>query len=164
MVICPSVEDRQAALAASRSIEIPRDRVAFEDSAEGLVVHGLTELDLELAIFELRKSVPTIRQGKPQVAYDMGPPILEPYYRATIETPSENIGAVIGDMVSRRGLVQSARESAASTQMIADVPVSECFGYSTTLRALTQGRGRYSVEFLGYRSVPYTGPDTPEAA
>ena len=129
------------------------DRVAFEEAAEGFKVHGLTELNIELAIFELQKQFPQIRQQKPQVAYRMGPPFLEPYYRATIDVPEDCADVVIGDVSGRRGLLERALESPTGKRVIAAVPVSECFGYATVLRILTKGRGSYSVEFLGYRRV-----------
>ena len=164
VVIYPSGNEQKAIMAAARDIDAFGSRVAFEDSSKGLIVHGLTELDIEMAVYELQKSFPSIRSGKPQVAYHMGPPMLEPYYRATIDAPSENLGWVLGDISSRRGEIQSVQEGATETQVVADMPVSECFGYSATLRALTRGRGRYSVEYLGYRPTPYLGPGTDDAA
>ena len=143
---------------------MPPDRVVFEESTEGLIVHGLTELDLELAIHELRKAVPGIRQGKPRVAYDMGPPLLEPYYRAMVDIPAESEGPVIGDMVSRRAAILAARDGPVGRQLVADIPVSECFGYFTVLRILTQGRGTYAVEYAGHRPAPFFDPGKGDAA
>ena len=163
-VIRPPANEQQAIATAARHLGAPADRVVFEQSIEGLIVHGLTELDIEKAIFELQKTFPEIRYAKPQVAYDMGPPLSEPYYRATVAIPAEHLGTVMGDMMSRRGLIQSTREGPAETQFVVDVPVSECFGYSTTLRALTRGRGTYTVEFAGYRPAPFIGPGTDDAA
>ena len=164
VLIHPPANEQGAIVAAARDIDVSGRRVAFEESSKGLIVHGLTELDIEMAVYELQKSFPTIRYGKPQVAYDMGPPMMEPYYRATIDFPSEKLGWVMGDMSSRRGEIQSVQEGSPVTQLVAEVPVSECFGYSTTLRALTQGRGHYSVEFAGYRRTPYFGGGTDDAA
>ncbi len=163
-VICSPASDQQAAVAASRRTQMPPDRVAFEESAEGLIVHGLTELDLELAVDELRKSVPSVRQGKPRVAYDMGPPLMEPYYRATVDVPEENVGAVIGDITSRRAKILLERAGPLGRQLVAEIPVSECFGYFTALRMLTQRRGTYAVEYAGYRLAPYNGPGANDAA
>ena len=163
-VIQPPPNNQRGVLTAAREISLSRDRVEFEESPDGLIIHGLTELDIEIAVDELRKRVPSIRYAKPQVAYDMGPPIQEPYYRATVDLPNESLGAVMGDLISRRGLIHSVRDGATSTQLVAELPVSECFGYSTTLRSLTQGKGHYSVEFAGYRPTPYIGPDMPDAA
>jgi predicted membrane GTPase involved in stress response len=109
--------------------ELSSDRVAFEDTPEGLRVHGLTEIDLEFAIYELRKRFPQIKQGKPEVAYQWGPPLLERYYRATIEVPVDSVGSVIGDMSLRRGMIETAREEPTAAHLVVEVPVSECFGY-----------------------------------
>ena len=164
VVIRPPVNEQQAVAAEARRLNTPPGRVAFEESPEGLIVHGLTELDIELSIHELRKMFPELKHGKPQVAYDMGPPLMEPYYRATIDMPEENLGAVMGDMSSRRGLIQAAREGPDGMQLVAEVPVSECFGYSTVLRVLTQGRGKYTVEYAGYQPAPYMDPEPDDAA
>jgi len=84
----------------------------------------------------------------------MGPPLLEPYYRAIIDIPEECWGRVMEDMANRRGFIQAIRESPIGKRFVAEVPVSECFGYSTTLRSLTRGRGTFFVEFSHYRPVP----------
>ena len=159
VVVTHPPANQQAAVAeAARRLKVTEGRVAFEESPEGLLVHGLTELDIELAIYELGKSIPGIRYGKPQVAYDMGPPLMEPYYRATIDIPELSLGAVMGDLSTRRAVIQGTRASPLGMQFIAEVPVSECFGYSTSLRALTQGRGSYTVEYAGYRPAPFINP------
>jgi translation elongation factor EF-G len=161
VVIRPPVNEQQAVIAEARRVNANPARLAFEESPEGLIVHGLTELDIELAIYELRKVIPELIHGKPQVAYDMGPPLMEPYYRVTVDMPEGNLGAVMGDMFTRRGHIQASREGPMGMQLVAEVPVSECFGYSTTLRALTQSHGSYTVEYAGYRTAPYIngGPD-----
>jgi translation elongation factor EF-G len=164
VVIRPPANEQQAVVAEARRVNASPDRIAFEESPEGLIVHGLTEIDIELAIHELRKVFPELKHGKPQVAYDMGPPLMEPYYRATVDVPEEKLGAVMGDMSSRRGIIQAAREGPVGMQLVAEVPVSECFGYATVLRALTQGRGIYTVEFAGYQRAPYINPRPDDAA
>ena len=161
-VIC-EVTDLRGVIEASRRLKFPPSRVSFQETPDGLTVHGLTELDLEIAIEELRKIGPPIRQGKPQVAYDMGPPLLEPYYRVTVDVPELNVGTVIGDLSSRRATVLVAQAGPVGRQIVADIPVSECFGYSTVLRMLTQGRGAYAVEFGGYRP-PLIPPGHGDAA
>lgn len=164
VVTHPPANQQQAVVDAARRVKVPEGRVIFEESPEGLLVHGLTELDIELVIYELGKTIPGIRNGKPQVAYDMGPPPMEPYYRATVDVPSQNLGAVMGDLSARRAVIRGTRESPLGIQFIAEVPVSECFGYSTSLRALTQGRGSYTVEYAGYRPFPFINSGPEDAA
>ena len=164
VVIHPPADQQQAVVDAARRLKVPEGRVTFEESPEGLLVHGLTELDIELAIYELGKSILGIRSGKPQVAYDLGPPLEEPYYRATVDVPEQNVGAVMGDLSARRAVIQGTREGPLGIQFIAEVPVSECFGYSASLRALTQGRGSYTVEYAGYRCTPFNNPGPDDAA
>jgi predicted membrane GTPase involved in stress response len=161
VVTHPPVNWQKAVVVVARSLDIPSERIVFEESPDGLVVHGLTEIDIELAIHELRKTFSELKHGKPQVAYDMGPPLKEPYYRATVDVPVQNLGAVLGDMSCRRAWIQATREGPIGMQLVAEVPVSECFGYDTTLRALTQGQGSYTVEYAGHRSAPFNnrGPD-----
>jgi predicted membrane GTPase involved in stress response len=164
VVIRPPANEQRAVVAEARRFNTRPGRLAFEESPQGLIVHGLTELDIELAIFELRKVFPELKHGKPQVAYDIGPPFMEPCYRATVDMPEGNLGAVMGDMFTRRGHIQATREGPIGMQLVAEVPVSECFGYSTTLRALTQGRGSYTVEFSGYRPAPHINGGPNDAA
>jgi elongation factor G len=82
------------------------------------------------------------------------PALLEPIMRVDVIVPEEYMGDVIGDMNSRRGRVEGM-ESRGNTQNIKGfVPLSEMFGYATTLRSKTQGRGVYSMSFSHYEEVP----------
>src|SRR2546428_790645 len=128
---------RAFAFAASRYIE-GIERVSVDVTDDGLVVRGLTELDVELAVHEVKQHFADVLCGKPEVVYRMGPPLMEPYYRATIDTPEECWGVVMADMSSRRcSLIQSIRDSPIGKRFVASVPVSECFGYGTVLQSLT---------------------------
>jgi elongation factor G len=82
------------------------------------------------------------------------PILLEPVMKVVVVVADEYMGDVVGDISSRRGQIQSL-ESAMGTQMItAQVPLSEMFGYATSLRSATQGRGTYSMEPSCYVEVP----------
>lgn len=82
------------------------------------------------------------------------PVILEPIMHVEVETPEEYAGNVMGDLASRRGMVQGMDERFGSHIIRADVPLSEMFGYSTTLRSMSQGRATYNMEFHHYAEAP----------
>jgi len=72
-----------------------------------------------------------------------------------VETPEEYAGSVMGDLSSRRGMVQGMDDMVGGGKAIrAEVPLSEMFGYSTTLRSMSQGRATYSMEFKHYSEAP----------
>jgi elongation factor G len=85
-----------------------------------------------------------------------GPVLLEPMMQVEVETPEEFMGNVMGDLSGRRGMVQGMDEipGGGGKLIAALVPLAEMFGYSTTLRSLTQGRATYSMEFKHYAAVP----------
>jgi len=76
--------------------------------------------------------------------------------RVEVETPEDYAGSVMGDLSSRRGTVQGMEEIAGGGGKIikAEVPLSEMFGYSTTLRSMSQGRATYTMEFNHYAEAP----------
>jgi elongation factor G len=83
------------------------------------------------------------------------PVILEPMMAVEVETPEDYAGTVMGDLSSRRGMVQGMDDMVGGGKIIkAEVPLSEMFGYSTTLRSATQGRATYSMEFKHYSEAP----------
>ena len=82
------------------------------------------------------------------------PVLLEPIMKVEVVTPEEYMGDVMGDLNSRRGMVQGMEDSPAGKQIKAEVPLSEMFGYATDLRSATQGRATYSMEFGKYNEVP----------
>jgi elongation factor G len=82
------------------------------------------------------------------------PVLLEPIMKVEVTTPEEYMGDVMGDLNSRRGIVQGMDDSPAGRQIKAEVPLSEMFGYATDLRSATQGRANYSMEFSKYAEVP----------
>jgi elongation factor G len=84
------------------------------------------------------------------------PVILEPMMAVEVEMPEEKMGDVMGDLSSRRGMIQGMDDIAGGGGKVirAEVPLSEMFGYSTTLRSLTQGRATYTMEFKHYSEAP----------
>ncbi|MGC7403572.1 elongation factor G [Pandoraea pneumonica] len=85
-----------------------------------------------------------------------GPVLLEPMMAVEVETPEEFMGNVMGDLSSRRGMLQGMDDIAGGGGKLvrAEVPLSEMFGYSTSLRSLTQGRATYTMEFKQYAEAP----------
>ncbi|BFT81679.1 elongation factor G [Enterobacter pseudoroggenkampii] len=82
------------------------------------------------------------------------PVILEPIMHVEVETPEEYAGNIMGDLSSRRGMVQGMAEQYGSQIIRADVPLAEMFGYATTLRSMSQGRATYTMEFHHFAEAP----------
>jgi elongation factor G len=88
------------------------------------------------------------------------PTLLEPIMAVEVETPEEKMGDVIGDLSSRRGVIQGMEDLPGGKAVKAEVPLGEMFGYSTTLRSLTQGRATYTMEFKHYAEAPRNVADS----
>ena len=83
------------------------------------------------------------------------PVLLEPIMAVEVETPEEKMGDVMGDLSSRRGVIQGMEDMVGGGKNIkAEVPLAEMFGYATQLRSLTQGRATYTMEFKHYAEAP----------
>jgi len=82
------------------------------------------------------------------------PVLLEPMMSVEVETPEEYMGDIMGDLSSRRGIVQGMEDNASGKVIRTEVPLAEMFGYSTTVRSLSQGRATYSMEFKHYAEAP----------
>ena len=82
------------------------------------------------------------------------PVLLEPLMKVTVIVPDEYMGGVIGDLNSRRGMVQGTESENGTDRITAQVPLSEMFGYATDMRSITQGRGQYVMEPDTYAEVP----------
>ena len=83
------------------------------------------------------------------------PVLLEPIMEVEVTVPEEFLGSVVGDLNSRRGKIMSMESAGGNTRVVkAEVPLAEMFGYATTLRSLTQGRGSYMMKFSHYEEVP----------
>ncbi len=87
------------------------------------------------------------------------PVIMEPIMKVAVEGPSEFQGAVMGSLNQRRGMIVGTFEEGNYTVVEAEMPLSEMFGYSTTLRSLTQGKAEFTMEFSSYKQVPKSVAD-----
>jgi elongation factor G len=82
------------------------------------------------------------------------PVLLEPVMKVEIEVPEDFQGPVVGDVTSRRGIIQSTDMKDKTCTIVAEVPLAETFGYATDLRSMTQGKGTFTMEVAGYKRVP----------
>ncbi len=83
-----------------------------------------------------------------------GPVIMEPIMKVAVEGPTEFQGAIMGSINQRRGMIIGSTEESNYSVVEAEVPLSEMFGYSTTLRSLTQGKAEFTMEFATFKQVP----------
>ena len=108
------------------------------------------DVDSSQIAFELAGSM-ALKDGMRKAS----PVLLEPMMSVEVETPEDYAGTVMGDLSSRRGMVQGMDDMVGGGKQIkAEVPLAEMFGYSTTLRSLTQGRATYTMEFKHYAEAP----------
>jgi elongation factor G len=98
----------------------------------------------------LQAAIGAFRQAYPKAR----PLILEPIMKVAVECPSEFQGNVMASINQRRGLIMSSAEDGVFTAVEGEVPLSEMFGYATTLRSLTQGKAEFTMEFSRYSKVP----------
>src|SRR5258705_13884841 len=83
------------------------------------------------------------------------PILLEPMMAVEVETPEDFMGNVVGDLSSRRGMIQGMEDQSGGIKLgQAEGPLAEMFGYFTTLRSLSQGRATYTIEFKHYTEAP----------
>jgi elongation factor G len=82
------------------------------------------------------------------------PIILEPIMEVEVVTPADYLGDVIGDLSGRRGKIGGMTQRGDAQVVASEVPLSEMFGYSTTLRSMSQGRAVYTMQFDHYEQVP----------
>jgi elongation factor G len=80
--------------------------------------------------------------------------LLEPIMKIEVECPEQFQGAIVGDITSRRGIIQVTETRERNAQIVAEVPLSETFGYATDLRSMTQGQGTFTMELALHRRVP----------
>lgn len=115
-----------------------------------LVFGSYHDVDSSQLAFELVASM-AFKDGMRKA----NPVLLEPIMFVEVETPEDYMGDVMGDLSSRRGIVQGMDDDGIGGKKIrAEVPLSEMFGYATSLRSLTQGRATYSMEFKHYAEAP----------
>ena len=92
--------------------------------------------------------------GFKEAARGASPVIMEPIMKLEVLTPEENMGDIVGDLNRRRGQVNSMDDRAGSKVVKAEVPLSEMFGYVTSLRTLSSGRATSTMEFAHYAETP----------
>jgi len=158
---------------------IPAVQRGLNETLPNGVLAGFPVVDVKVTLFdgsyhEVDSNENAFRMAA-SIAFKDGmrkasPTLLEPMMAVEVETPEEKMGDVMGDLSSRRGMIQGMEDIVGGSKAIrAEVPLAEMFGYSTTLRSLTQGRATYTMEFKHYSEAPksvaeaviakYTGKD-----
>ena len=143
---------------------IPAVQKGIEESLPAGVLAGYPVVDVKATLFfgsyhDVDSNENAFRMAG-SMAFKEGmrrasPVLLEPMMSVEVETPEDYAGSVMGDLSSRRGMVQGMDDIAGGGKAIrAEVPLSEMFGYSTSLRSLTQGRATYTMEFKQYAEAP----------
>ena len=114
-----------------------------------LVDGGYHAVDSSAIAFEIAAKG-AFRQSMPKA----GPQLLEPVMKVDVYSPEDHVGDVIGDLNRRRGMISGQEPNATGVRIKSDVPLSEMFGYISTLRTMTSGRGQFSMEFSHYAPCP----------
>ncbi|MET0092186.1 MAG: elongation factor G, partial [Sedimenticola sp.] len=142
---------------------IPAVDKGIQEQMESGVIAGYPMVDVKVTLFDGSFHDVDSNEMAFKIAGSMcfregsekaNPVLLEPIMKVEVVTPEEYMGDVMGDLNSRRGIVQGMDDSPAGRQIKAEVPLSEMFGYATDLRSATQGRATYSMEFSKYNEVP----------
>jgi len=143
---------------------IPAVQKGIEDTLPAGVLAGYPVVNVKATLFfgsyhDVDSNENAFKQAA-SIAFKEGmrrasPVLLEPMMAVEVETPEDYAGTVMGDLSSRRGMVQGMEDMVGGGKVIrAEVPLSEMFGYATTLRSLTQGRATYTMEFKHYAEAP----------
>ncbi|HOA20825.1 MAG TPA: elongation factor G [Sedimentibacter sp.] len=142
---------------------IPAVEAGIKGAAENGILAGYPVIDFKVTLYdgsyhEVDSSEMAFKiagsMAFKQAMEKASPVLLEPYMKVEITTPEEYLGDVMGDVNSRRGRIEGFSDRLGIKVVDAYVPLSEMFGYATTLRSLTQGRASYSMEFHHYEKVP----------
>ena len=143
---------------------IPAVQKGVEDTLKAGVLAGYPVVDVKVTLHfgsyhEVDSNVNAFRMAASMAFKDgmrkADPVLLEPIMKVEVETPEEKMGDVMGDLSSRRGMIQGMDDLVGGGKAIrCEVPLAEMFGYSTTLRSLTQGRATYVMEFGHYAEAP----------
>jgi elongation factor G len=143
---------------------IPAVRKGLEDSMPNGVLAGFPVVDVKVTLFDGSYHDVDSNENAFKMAASMGfkdgmrkasPVLLEPMMSVEVETPEDYTGTVMGDLSSRRGMVQGMEDMVGGSKVVkAEVPLAEMFGYSTALRSATQGRATYTMEFKHYSEAP----------
>jgi len=144
---------------------IPAVDKGVQQAMQSGVIAGYPVVDVKVTLFDGSYHDVDSSETSFKIAGSIGfkdgiarakPVLLEPMMKVEVVTPEENMGDVIGDLNSRRGIVHGMDDIASGKQIQAEVPLSQMFGYATDLRGATQGRATYSMEFSHYSEVPAT--------
>ena len=147
---------------------VPREyigsvKAGLEDALQNGMIAGYPVLDIKATLFDgsyhdVDSSEMAYKVAASLALKEAGrkcdPVILEPIMAVEITAPSEYLGSVMGDISSRRGMIEGQEERGNAVLVQASVPLSEMFGYVTDLRSFTQGRGNYTMQFDRYEPVP----------
>ena len=142
---------------------IPSVDKGIQEAMANGVIAGYPMVDVKVTLYDGSYHEVDSNEMAFKIAGSMGfkegcakanPVILEPIMEVEIETPEEYMGDVMGDLSRRRGLPLGQDDSASGKKIRAEVPLAEMFGYSTTLRSMSQGRATYSMEFKKYAEAP----------
>ncbi len=143
---------------------IPSVEKGIREAMQSGVVAGYPVVDVKVTLFdgsyhEVDSSDIAFQIAAAQAFREAmkkaNPVLLEPIMEVEVTVPEEFLGAVVGDLNSRRGRIMSMESAGGNTRIVkAEVPLAEMFGYATTLRSLTQGRGSYMMKFSHYEEVP----------
>ncbi len=136
----------------------------IEESSQNGVLAGFPVLDFKATAFEGSYHDVDSSEMAFKIAASMGwkeanraagPILLEPIMKVEVTTPKDYMGSITGDLNRRRGMIQATEEAPGGAQVIlANVPLSEMFGYATDMRSATQGRATYTMEFSHYEKAP----------
>jgi elongation factor G len=144
---------------------IPAVEKGLRETLPNGVLAGFPVVDVKVTLFDGSSHDVDSNENAFKMAASMAfkdgmrqanPALLEPMMSVEVETPEEFMGNVMGDLSSRRGILQGMDDVAGVKVIKAEVPLSEMFGYSTTLRSLSQGRATYTMEFKHYTEAPKT--------
>ena len=143
---------------------IPAVEKGLRESLPSGVLAGFPVVDVKVTLFDGSYHDVDSNENAFKMAASMAfkdgmrkasPVLLEPMMSVEVETPEDYAGTVMGDLSSRRGMVQGMEDMMGGGKSIkAEVPLSEMFGYSTSLRSATQGRATYTMEFKHYAEAP----------
>ena len=143
---------------------IPAVDKGLQDAVKSGVLAGFPTVDMKFTLFDGSYHDVDSNENAFRMAASMAfkegmrkaqPTLLEPMMAVEVETPEEYMGNIMGDLSGRRGVVQGMDDIPGGIKAIkAEVPLAEMFGYSTTVRSLSQGRATYSMEFKHYVEAP----------
>jgi elongation factor G len=142
---------------------IPAVDKGIQDAMTNGIMAGFPMVDIKVTLYDGSYHEVDSSEMAFKIAGSMGlkegaakakPVLLEPIMKVEVVTPEENMGDVMGDLNSRRGMIQGMEDAPSGKIIRAEVPLASMFGYATDLRSATQGRATYSMEFAKYNEVP----------